>query len=264
MLLKNKKTFIALKLLLISLLVISCSENKVKLDSEVLENCAKWNWIALSDTQKWTHKAEAYFTYVPVKKIDNKELNNEELLLCGTWQPVYSSSYFYEMTEPYKNQYEKSDIKGNIFFCRDGTGYIENTTSSKKNKISFSYILNFEWKIEKKKLLVTPISIQEVETQDDTHNVIQTYKYPTKKSYSIGKLSIDEKYLIQTKNWDFTLIPVDDSFLYKKYGIKTFGIDCLRYKYTWIEDWGEPVLQNYIIANEGYALKELKSMPFYK
>lgn len=70
--------------------------------------------------------------------------------------------------------------------------------------------------------------------------------------------------MIQTKNWDFTVIPICDSFIYKEYGIKKLGIDCLRYKYTWIEDWGEPVLQNYIKDNKGYSLKELQSMPFYK
>ena len=263
MLLKNKKTFIALKLIMISLFFISCSENKLKLNSEVLENCTKWNWIALSDTQKWTQKAEAYFTYVPNEKIGNKTLTFEELLLCGTWQPIYTTPYFYELTEPYKNQYEKSDIKGNIFFCRNGFGHMENTSFSEQN-ISFDYILDFEWKIEKKKLLISPISIQEVETHDDTYNIIQTYKYSTKKFYFIGNINVDEKYLMQTKNWDFTLIPINESFICKKYGIKTLGIDCLRYKYTWIEDWAEPILQNYIIYNDEYSLKELKSMSFYK
>ena len=264
MLLKNRKIFIGCILILIPLFFISCNENKLKLNAEVLENCAKWKWIALSDTQKWTKKAEAYFTYVPDEKKINKELSNEELLLCGTWQSIYSSSYFYGMTDPYKKQYEKSNIKGNIFFCRDGSGYIENSAFSDKNNILFSYILNFEWEIEKKNILITPISIQKLENQDDTHNVIQTYKYSTKNLYSIGTINFDDKYLMQTKNWDFTVIPICDSFIYKEYGIKKLGIDCLRYKYTWIEDWGEPVLQNYIKDNKGYSLKELQSMPFYK
>lgn len=68
MLLKNRKIFIGCILILIPLFFISCNENKLKLNAEVLENCAKWNWIALSDTQKWTKKAEAYFTYVPDEK----------------------------------------------------------------------------------------------------------------------------------------------------------------------------------------------------
>ena len=67
--LKNRKTFIALTLQLISLFFISCSDHKLKLNTEELENCARWNWIALTDTKKWSKKAEAYFTYVPGKKI---------------------------------------------------------------------------------------------------------------------------------------------------------------------------------------------------
>lgn len=55
-----------------------------------------------------------------------------------------------------------------------------------------------------------------------------------------------------------------DSFIYNNYGIKKIGNDCIRYKYTWIEDWGEPILKEYIKANEDYSLEELESMPFYK
>ena len=46
-------------LIVISVFSISCSENKIKLSTEDLNNCAKWNWIALSDTKLWTPKAEA-------------------------------------------------------------------------------------------------------------------------------------------------------------------------------------------------------------
>jgi hypothetical protein len=70
-------------------------------------------------------------------------------------------------------------------------------------------------------------------------------------------------------SWDYQM-----DFSIKAYGlygicpcknqIKNIGVDCIRYKYTWIEDWGEPILQNYIMANEGYSLKELEAMPFYK
>lgn len=67
--------------ILFSVFSISCSENKIKLSSEDLENCVKWNWIALSDTKLWTIKAEAYFTYVPGEKIIKKELTDDELLL---------------------------------------------------------------------------------------------------------------------------------------------------------------------------------------
>ena len=114
--LKNKKIFVVLTLLLISLFSISCNENKLKLNAEELKNCARWNWIALTDTKKWTKKAEAYFTYVPGKKISNNELADEELLLCGTWRLVYLSPHFYEIAEPYKNQYVNADSKGNVFF----------------------------------------------------------------------------------------------------------------------------------------------------
>ena len=68
------------------------------------------------NTYIWTKKAEAYFTYVPGKKISNNELADEELLLCGTWRPVYLSPHFYEIAEPYKNQYVNADSKGNVFF----------------------------------------------------------------------------------------------------------------------------------------------------
>lgn len=265
MLLKNKKVFIGFILILTSVFSISCSENKLKLNTEDLENCAKWNWIALSDTKIWNKKAEAYFTYVPGAKLSKNELTDEELLLCGTWQPVYTSSYFYEIAEPYKNQYKNADIKGNIFFCRDGTGYVKNTTFSEKNNIVFNYILNFEWKMKKKKLLITPLYIQELKkNSEDSYSVIQTYKYSSKKNYCIGSINIDKKYLIQTKNWNFHKIPVMDSFIYNKYGIKKIGSDCIRYKYTWIEDWGEPILKEYIKANKNYSLEELESMPFYK
>ena len=54
--LKNRKTFIALTLQLISLFFISCSDHKLKLNTEELENCARWNWIALTDTKKWSKK----------------------------------------------------------------------------------------------------------------------------------------------------------------------------------------------------------------
>lgn len=263
--LKNRKMFIVLTLLLISLFSISCSEHKLKLNTEELENCARWNWIALTDTKKWNKKAEAYFTYVPGEKISNNELTDEELLLCGTWRPVYTSPHFYEIAEPYKNQYENADSKGNVFFCRDGTGYIENTIFSEKHNVLFNYLLDFEWKINKKKLFITPISIQEIKKESDgTYSFIQTYKYSSKKDYCIGNINIDNIYLIQTKNWNFNAIPVIDSFIYKKYGIKKIGDDCIRYKYTWTEDWGEPILQNYIMANEEYSLEELEVMPFYK
>lgn len=55
--LKNKKIFVVLTLLLISLFSISCNENKLKLNAEELKNCARWNWIALTDTKKWSKKA---------------------------------------------------------------------------------------------------------------------------------------------------------------------------------------------------------------
>ena len=97
------------------------------------------------------------------------------------------------------------------------------------------------------------------------------YAIPTSTTSSMMKAlesqtysNIDNIYLIQTKNWNFNAIPVIDSFIYKKYGIKKIGDDCIRYKYTWTEDWGEPILQNYIMANEGYSLEELEAMPFYK
>ena len=125
--------------------------------------------------------------------------------------------------------------------------------------------MNFEWKINKKKLFITPLSIQEIKKESDgTYSFIQTYKYSSKKDYCIGNINIDNIYLIQTKNWNFNAIPVIDSFICKKYGIKKIGDDCIRYKYTWTEDWGEPILQNYIMANEGYSLEELEAMPFYK
>jgi hypothetical protein len=263
--LKNKKIFVVLTLLLISLFFISCSDHKLKLNTEELENCARWNWIALTDTKKWSKKAEAYFTYVPGKKISNNELVDEELLLCGTWCPVYISPNLCEIAEAYRNQYENADSKGNIFFCRDGTGYMENTAFSEKHNILFNYILNFEWKIDKRKIFITPLSIQEIKKEiDGTDRIIQTYNYLSKNDYYIGNMNIDNKYLIQTKNWNFSSIPTDDSFIYKKYEIKNIGVDCIRYKYTWIEDWGEPILQNYIMANEGYSLEELEAMPFYK
>ena len=163
--LKNKKIFVVLTLLLISLLFISCSDHKLKLNTEELENCARWNWIALTDTKKWSKKAEAYFTYVPGKKISNNELVDEELLLCGTWCPVYISPNLCEIAEAYRNQYENADSKGNIFFCRDGTGYMENTAFSEKHNILFNYILNFEWKIDKRKIFITPLSIQEIKKE---------------------------------------------------------------------------------------------------
>ena len=55
--LKNKKIFVVFTLLLISLFFISCSDHKLKLNTEELENCARWNWIALTDTKKWSKKA---------------------------------------------------------------------------------------------------------------------------------------------------------------------------------------------------------------
>ena len=142
---------------------------------------------------------------------------------------------------------------------------MENTAFSEKHNILFSYILNFEWKINKRKIFIAPLSIQEIKKEiDGTDRIIQTYNYLSKNDYYIGNMNIDNKYLIQTKNWNFSSIPTDDSFIYKKYGIKNIGVDCIRYKYTWIEDWGEPILQNYIMANEGYSLEELEAMPFYK
>ena len=83
--------------------------DKLKLNTEELENCARWNWIALTDTKKWSKKAEAYFTYVPGKKISNNELVDEELSLCGTWYPVYISPNLYEIAEAYRNQYTFED-----------------------------------------------------------------------------------------------------------------------------------------------------------
>ena len=129
----------------------------------------------------------------------------------------------------------------------------------------FYYILNFEWKMKDKNLFIIPISIKELEKDsEDKSNVIQTYEYPAKKEYCIGSVTIDKKYLIQTKNWNFKKIPVYNSFIFDKYGIKEIGNDCIRYKYTWIEDWGEPILRDYIKANDGYSLEELESMSFYK
>lgn len=252
-------------LIVISVFSISCSENKIKLSTEDLNNCAKWNWIALSDTKLWTAKAEAYFTYVPGEKIIKKELTDEELLLCGTWQSVYTSSYFSDITKPYKNQYENADVKGELFFCKDVTGYVKNKIFSKKNNIVFYYIFNFEWNLNKNNLFIIPLSIQELEKDSkDIKNIIQTYEYTSKNEYCIGSINIDKKYLIQTKNWNFQKIPVTDSFIYKRYGIKEIGNDCIRYKYTWIEDWGEPILRDYIKANDAYSLDELESMSFYK
>lgn len=119
--------------------------------------------------------------------------------------------------------------------------------------------------MKKKRLLITPLSIQELKkNSEDSYNVIQTYKYSSKKNYCVGNINIDKKYLIQTKNWNFHKISVMDSFIYNNYGIKKIGNDCIRYKYTWIEDWGEPILKEYIRANENYSLEELESMPFYK
>lgn len=82
-------------LILITVFSISCSENKIKQSTEDLENCAKWNWIALSDTKLWTTKAEAYFTYVPGEKIINKELTDEELLL--EYNPGISEYQLFEI-----------------------------------------------------------------------------------------------------------------------------------------------------------------------
>ena len=35
-------------LIVISVFSISCSENKIKLSTEDLNNCAKWNWIGVN------------------------------------------------------------------------------------------------------------------------------------------------------------------------------------------------------------------------
>ena len=67
--LKNKKIFVVLTLLLISLFSISCNENKLKLNAEELKNCARWNWIALTDTKKWTNQ---------IKKIAEEILNGNK------------------------------------------------------------------------------------------------------------------------------------------------------------------------------------------
>ena len=128
------------------------------------------------------------------------------------------------------------------------------TENNKNNTIRFRVIANSD-----------TLEDQEIKKEiDGTDRIIQTYNYLSKNDYYIGNMNIDNKYLIQTKNWNFSSIPTDDSFIYKKYGIKNIGVDCIRYKYTWIEDWGEPILQNYIMANEGYSLEELEVMPFYK
>lgn len=70
--LKNKKIFVVLTLLLISLFSISCNENKLKLNAEELKNCARWNWIALTDTKKWSKKA-----------IKNRDAAHNDLLQQG-------------------------------------------------------------------------------------------------------------------------------------------------------------------------------------
>ena len=47
MLLKNRKVFIGFMLILTSVFSISCSENKLKLNAEDLENCAKKSTLKL-------------------------------------------------------------------------------------------------------------------------------------------------------------------------------------------------------------------------
>ncbi len=264
MLLKNKKLLFFIKFLLLSFFLFSCSKKQLKISSEDLENCSKWCWIALSDTTLWTQKAEAFFTYVPGERPYSKKLTKDELLLCGSWKPIYTSSYFYEYTKFYKKQYENSDLKGNLYFCKNGSGYLEDTIFSIKNNVSVNYVIYFEWKINKNNILITPLSIIELENTEETSTIIQKYQYTTKEECCIGEINVDDKYLIQTKNWDFSAISICDSFLYKKYGIQKLKNDCIRYKYTWVEDWGEPVLQNFIIANKEFSLKELESMSFYK
>lgn len=241
----------------------SCNEkNVLKFTKENLENCKKWDWIALSDTSLWTPKGDAYFTYVPNKITSEfRKLSKEEKLLCGTWQSIYTSSYFYTITESYKKQYESSNIFGNLYFCKDGIGYFKNTMFSKKINGYFKYTFIFNWKLESNIINIKPISINEEDIENN--DIIETFEFSDDSYYKIGNINIDNKYLIQLSNWDFNMIPIKNTFIYKKYGIKNLGKDCLRYKYTWIEDWNEPILKNYIKEHPEYTLEELKQMDFY-
>lgn len=263
--LRDKKIIKIVKFILLSFLLYSCRiNNKLNLSLEDLDNCQKWNWIALADTDLWSPKGEAYFTYVPDSNHTSKKLTKEELVLCGTWESIYLSSYFSEITKPYKIQYETSDIKGNIYFCRDGSGYVKNKSISIHKNIHFTYIFSFEWKLQNKNIYIKPVYLKEIEEDNEDYKEIETYEFLKAKNYCIGKMEIDKKFIIQVKNWSFTEIPIKDSFIYKKYGITTLGTDCLRYKYTWIEDWCMPVLQDYVKYNNEYTLKEIKSMELYK
>lgn len=259
MLLKIEKIFRFITLVLLVIQIFSCRINKnLKLPLEDLENCQKWNWIALAETNLWTPKAEAYFTYVPHSNQTIKNLTQEELILCGTWESIYLSSYFSGITTSYKSQYENSDIKGNLYFCKDRTGYFDNKTFSKRNNCYLDYRFSFEWKIQNDKVYIRPISLKNLE------NIYETYEFKEITYYSIGKISLDNKYLIQVENWNFRRIPIKDSFIGQKYGINKLENDCLRYKYTWIEDWGMPILQDYVNYNNNFTLEELNKMNFYK
>ncbi len=258
MLLKNRKVFISLLFVITTLFSISCSKNKLKISTEDLENCAKWNWIALSEVNLWTPKGEAFFTYVPTSGQNIEKLSMQEVILCGTWESVYLSSYFSDITARYKLQYKSSDIKGKIYFCKNKTGYLDNKSFSKKVNSFFNYRFAFEWKLENCEVYIKPIFLKNLEDNDEY------YEFKNPKYYFIGELNLDNKYMIQVSNWNFNRIQLEDSFLYHKYGIKKLGNDCIRYKYTWIEDWGEPILKEYIKDNDEYSLEELESMSFYK
>ena len=259
--LKNKKKII---LLFLVVLLSSCTaKNVLKLSEEDLENCLKWNWIALSDISLWTPKGEAYFTYVPnIANNEFRNLNRYELILFGTWQSIYNSSYFHNITVSYKDQYENSNIFENIYFCRDASGYLENRILLESINELIKYRFKFNWKIENGNIYVKPILIAELDIANN--DIIESYEFSDESYYKIGSLAIDNKYLIQLTNWDFRDIPMNDTFMNKKYGIANLGIDCLRYKYTWIEDWGVPILEEFAMYNKQYNLNELKSMKLYR
>ena len=93
---------------------------------------------------------------------------------------------------------------------------------------------------------------------------IQGISYFNKEKFiKIGKPEKFPIALIQTIPFNFNKIDISDTFLDTKYGITKLGYDILRYKYTWIEEWGMPVLEEYVKNHPEYTVEELKKMKLY-
>ena len=275
-----KVKFFSPALFLLSIFFISCNKKYPCNNDSALIKACNYSILVSSDYSLWTPKAYAYFSYcrdryeIYAEPFYTNDVSNnaEDIILLGCWKSVYLHNpniyEFYGDIKPLEKQYQSSICHLDLSFGKKHIGVLAGEIPAEDNKIFGVFELHFLWKIENATVYIQPkviVGYDSIEAYHSGGNLeIQDISYFNKEKFiKIGKLEKFPIALIQTIPFNFNKIDISDTFLDTKYGITKLGCDVLRYKYTWIEEWGMPVLEEYVKNHPEYTVEELKKMKLY-